>query len=135
MAMVNHQGGMLLNCYNKTELALGYSTIYGDMTGVLSPIGDLTKSGVYQLAKWIRIEFGLIPEFILERAPTAELRPGQIDPFDYDQVSPAKEQLVMLNQSDSDLRRSEYKRWQMGVILRVTEKAFGRGRMIPITRR
>jgi NAD+ synthase (glutamine-hydrolysing) len=135
MAMVNHHGGMLLNCSNKTELALGYSTIYGDMAGVLSPIGDLTKMDVYKLAKWIQAKLGIIPEFILERAPTAELKPEQIDPFDYKEVSPAKEQLVMMNQSDHDLRRSEYKRWQMGVILRVTGKAFGTGRMIPITRR
>lgn len=131
MAFVNRHRGMLLNTSNKTELALGYSTLYGDMAGTLCPIADLTKIEVVELARWL----GYIPEFILERPPTAELRPDQVDPFDYPVVAPAMEKLVRCNRSNAALRRSEHKRWQMGVILKVSEKAFGTGRLIPITRR
>jgi NAD+ synthetase len=135
MALVNARRGFLLNTSNKTELALGYSTLYGDMAGSLCPIADLTKPDIYRLARWIQSEQGIIPEFIMERPPTAELRPDQVDPFDYDTVAPALEELVLQNQSNSPIRRSEHKRWHMGVILKVSEKAFGSGRLIPITRR
>jgi NAD+ synthase (glutamine-hydrolysing) len=135
MGFVNHHGGMLLNASNKTELALGYATLYGDMAGGLCPLGDVTKTQVYDLAQWIDANRAAIPRFILERPPSAELKPGQVDPFDYARVAPAMERLVQHNQSDMALRRSEHKRWQMGVILKVSEKAFGTGRLIPITRR
>ncbi len=135
MSFVNRYGGMLLNCSNKTELALGYSTLYGDMAGTLSPIGDLTKPEVIALAGWIKATRGLIPDWTLERPPSAELRPDQVDPFDYDVVAPHMERLVQANQGNAALRRSEHKRWQMGVVLKVSEKAFGTGRLIPITRR
>ena len=135
MAFVNRYGGLLLNCSNKTELSLGYATLYGDMAGGLCPIGDLTKLEVKALARWIDAERHPIPSFILERTPSAELRSGQVDPIDYAVVAPAMERLVRLNRSDAALRRSEHKRWQMGVILKVSEKAFGSGRLIPITRR
>jgi NAD+ synthase (glutamine-hydrolysing) len=135
MTLVNARRGFLLNTSNKTELALGYSTLYGDMAGSLCPIADLTKPDIYRLARWIQSEQGIIPEFIMERPPTAELRPDQVDPFDYDTVAPALEELVLQNQSNSPIRRSEHKRWHMGVILKVSEKAFGSGRLIPITRR
>ena len=135
MSFVNHQGGMLLNTSNKTEIALGYATLYGDAAGTLSPLGDVTKPGVAALARWINRERDVIPRFTLERPPTAELKPGQVDPFDYDVVGPAMERLVLENRSNPALRRSEHKRWQMGVVLKVTRKAFGTGRMMPITRR
>lgn len=76
-----------------------------------------------------------MPEYTLARPPSAELRPGQVDPFDYDQVAPALERLVQENRSDFALRRSEHKRWHMGVILKVSPKSFGTGRLMPITRR
>jgi NAD+ synthase (glutamine-hydrolysing) len=126
---------MLLNASNKTELALGYATIYGDMAGTLCPIADVTKPEVIALAHWINSVRGVIPRFILERPPSAELRSDQVDPFDYAKVGPAMERLVQENRSDAALRRSEHKRWQMGVVLKVSEKSFGTGRMIPITRR
>ncbi len=126
---------MLINTSNKTELALGYGTLYGDTEGALCPIADLTKTEVQELAGWLGATRGGIPRFILERPPSAELRAGQVDPFDYAQVSPALEQLVRANQSNDTLRRSEQKRGQMGVVLKVSGKAFGSGRMIPITRR
>jgi NAD+ synthetase len=135
MAFVNHYGGVLLNTSNKTELALGYGTIYGDMAGTVCPIADLTKPEVVALARWIESVRGVIPRFTLERPPSAELRPNQVDPFDYARVGPAMERLVHENRSNLALRRSEHKRWQMGVILKVSEKSFGTGRLIPITRR
>jgi NAD+ synthase (glutamine-hydrolysing) len=135
MSFVNRHGGMLLSTSNKTELAVGYTTLYGDMAGTLCPIADLTKPEVYALANWINAARSVIPRFALERPPSAELRPDQVDPFDYARIAPAMEQLVRTNRSDTAMRRSEHKRWQMGVILKVSEKAFGTGRMIPITRR
>ena len=135
MSFVNHHGGFLLNTSNKTELALGYATIYGDAAGTLCPIADLTKLQVVALARWINRARRVIPRFTLERPPTAELRPGQVDPFDYANVAPEVERLVQENCSDFALRQSEHKRWQMGVILKVSRKSFGTGRLIPITRR
>jgi NAD+ synthetase len=136
MAYVNRHGGMLLNTSNKTELAVGYSTLYGDMAGTLCPIADLTKPEIYALAEWIQETRGHpIPRFMIERPPSAELKPDQVDPFDYPKISPVLEQLIQENRSNAAIRRAEHKRWHMGVILKVSEKAFGTGRMIPITRK
>jgi len=135
MAHVNRYRGMLLNTSNKTEAALGYGTLYGDMAGTLSPIGDFTKTDVVAVARWHHETRGVIPDFVLERPPSAELKPNQVDPFYYAKVAPAMEDLVRANRSNEPLRRSEHKRWQMGVVLKVSEKSFGSGRLIPITRR
>jgi NAD+ synthase (glutamine-hydrolysing) len=135
LSLVNRYGGVLLNTSNKTELSLGYGTAHGDLVGTLCPIGDLTKPEVVSLAHWINSVKPVIPAFILERPPSAELRPDQVDPFDYPKISPQIERLVQENRSNEILRRSENKRWQLGVVLRVSEKAFGTGRLIPITRR
>lgn len=142
-AHVNRHGGLLLNTSNKTELSLGYGTLYGDLAGTLSVIGDLTKPQVYAVARWYAAERGLIPAFILERAPSAELSPGQLDPFDYPVVAPLLEGLVQgtveteapeLEAWKRRLRLSEHKRFQHGIILKVSERAFGTGRMVPVTR-
>jgi NAD+ synthetase len=141
-AYVNRHGGLLLNTSNKTEISLGYGTLHGDLAGTLSVLGDLTKPEVYGVARWYAAQRGPIPAFILERAPTAELRQGQVDPFDYPVVAPAVEALVRgLPSADPEaglwrrrLRAAEFKRWQHGVILKVSERAFGTGRMVPITR-
>lgn len=135
MAHVNFYGGLLLNTSNKTELSLGYGTLYGDMAGTLSPIGDLTKPEVYQLARWINRSQEIIPEFILNRKPSAELRLNQVDPFDYPIISPQIENYVQNNQSPPSMRASEHKRHQFGTILKLSQKTFGNGRFIPITRR
>ena len=136
MAYVNRHGGMLLNASNKTELTVGYSTLYGDTAGTLCPIADLTKPEVYALAQWIQETKGdIIPRFIIERPPSAELKSDQVDPFDYPKISPMLEQLIQENRSNAVIRRAEHKRWHMGVVLKVSEKAFGTGRMIPITRK
>ncbi len=145
MSFVNQRGGFLINTSNKTELTLGYSTLYGDMAGAISPLGDVTKAEVIRLGKWIneewkeesgkRKEGGVIPRFVMERKPSAELRAEQVDPFDYEKISPEAEELVRSNQSNAAMRTSEHKRWQMGLVLKVSEKSFGRGRLMPITRR
>ncbi|MFL6196643.1 MAG: NAD(+) synthase [Thermoanaerobaculia bacterium] len=139
-AYVNRHGGLLLNTSNKTELSLGYGTLYGDLAGTLSVVGDLTKPQVYALARWVSEHRAPIPPFILERPPSAELRPEQVDPFDYPVVAPAVEALVQGKVSaegsgwHSVLRAAEHKRWQHGIVLKVSERAFGTGRMMPVTR-
>jgi NAD+ synthase (glutamine-hydrolysing) len=135
MSFVNHEKGFLVNTSNKTELTLGYSTLYGDMAGTISPLGDLTKPEVYELARWIRKTRQVIPDFVIARKPSAELKAGQVDPFDYEEISPGLERLVRENQSNPAMRTSKHKRWQMGLVLKVSDKAFGRGRMMPITRK
>jgi NAD+ synthase (glutamine-hydrolysing) len=131
MAHVNRHRGFLLNTSNKTEISLGYGTLYGDLAGALAPIADLTKPDVVALARHL----GGVPSFVLERPPTAELAPGQVDPFDYAREAPRLEALVQSHRSDAALRRSEHKRGQFGVVLKVSETAFGSGRLVPITRR
>lgn len=135
MSFVNRYGGLLLNTSNKTELTVGYGTLYGDLAGTLSPIGDLTKPDVYALARWMQAKNPVMDAFILERPPSAELKPDQVDPFDYPKIAPVLEELVQHHRSNSALRRAEHKRWHMGIVLKVSEKAFGTGRLIPITRR
>jgi NAD+ synthase (glutamine-hydrolysing) len=135
MAFVNREGGFLLNTSNKTELALGYGTLYGDLAGALYVLGDVHKPDVYELARFINRKGEIVPRFAVERPPSAELRPGQVDPFDYDEVAPRIESLLGSHRSDAALRRAEHKRRQAGVILRVSETSFGAGRFVPITRR
>jgi NAD+ synthase (glutamine-hydrolysing) len=140
MSFVNQRGGFLINTSNKTELTLGYGTLYGDLAGTISPLGDLTKVEVYEVARWVNSEWkvesgGVIPDFVMTRKPSAELRADQVDPFDYERISPEVESLVQKNQSNAAMRTSEHKRWQAGVILKVSEKSFGRGRLMPITRK
>ena len=116
---------------NKTELALGYCTLYGDMSGGLSVISDLSKTDVYALSKWINtINPGRIPKSTIEKPPSAELSPGQVDPYDYDIASPLVDEIIEGNKTiielekigfESDLinsiyrkiRTSEYKRRQL----------------------
>ena len=141
MAHVNRAGGLLLNTSNKTELALGYGTLYGDMAGTLAVIGDLDKLEVYELARWYNERRGVIPRFILERPPSAELKDGQVDPFDYASVVPIVEALLRGAAASPETERyaelihaAEHKRWQAGIVLRVSDLAFGSGRMVPVTR-
>ncbi len=154
MAVANKRGALLLTTGNKTEVALGYATLYGDMAGGLAPIGDVSKSDVYRLARHINEREGreVIPPTVLEKTPSAELAPGQVDPFDYDVVSPLVDELVLNRASDEELTakgydptliaeiralivKAEYKRWQAAPSIRVTGKAFGVGRRCPIVNR
>lgn len=138
-AHVNRHGGLLLNASNKTELALGYGTLWGDLAGLLSPIGDLPKTEVTRLARWVAGTRGTIPEFVLERAPTAELAEGQVDPFDYEEVAPRVEALVSYAGGGDEalraaVRRAEGKRVVHGIVLKVSRVSFGSGRLVPVTR-
>lgn len=149
MAMSNKFGWLVLSTGNKTELALGYCTLYGDMSGGLAVISDLSKSDVYALSHWANKNSGRIPERCISKTPSAELAPGQEDPFDYEIVSPLVDAMVEERRSPSALikegaeadlihdlarriRINEYKRRQAAIGLRVTRKAFGMGRRIPI---
>ena len=151
MAISNKFGWLVLTTGNKTELALGYCTLYGDMNGGLAVISDLSKQDVYAVSKWVNEIAGYerIPEDCITKPPSAELAPHQRDPFDYDVVSPIVESIVQDKLSIDDLlqkglerplvldiagriRLNEYKRRQAAPGLRVTSKAFGIGRRYPI---
>jgi NAD+ synthetase len=89
MALSNKFGWLVLSTGNKTELALGYCTLYGDMSGGLSVISDVNKSDIYALASWINDNISdVIPQNTIAKPPSAELAPNQVDPFDYDLISP-----------------------------------------------
>lgn len=145
MAISNLKGSLLLTTGNKSEYATGYSTLYGDMCGGLAPIADLVKRHVYALANHYNKNFELIPKQIIERAPSAELRPNQKDQDTlppYDELDKIVELLVEKFAKAktppqkwvlSRMYASEFKRWQAPPILRVSDHAFGRGRRFPIT--
>lgn len=150
MAMANERGAMLLNTSNKSEIATGYATLYGDSAGALSVIGDLTKKQVYGLAEFLNAEAEHIPRSILDRAPSAELREDQTDSQSlppYDQLDALVEARVRswgerLAEGtpegllfDRLYSNSEFKRAQLPPVLRVSEKAFGTGRRFPIAKR
>ncbi|MEP0814080.1 MAG: NAD+ synthase [bacterium] len=154
MEISNDRRALVLATGNKTEYALGYSTLYGDMCGGLAVIGDVSKPEVYALARWYNKTKGaeIIPERTLTRPPSAELRDGQVDPFDYARISPLADAVVEEHLSPDELiargfareeialvfrlvRGSEYKRRQAAPVLRITRKAFGIGRKMPIVNR
>lgn len=144
MAISNKDNSLLVACANKSELAAGYSTLYGDICGGILPIGDLTKGEVYRLAHHYNKERQLIPEFILDRAPSAELRPNQKDQDTlppYEELDASVKNIVQDNKpirTDTDqwliqaLFKSEFKRWQAAPILKVSKHSFGRGRRWPV---
>lgn len=144
MAFSNIENSMLLTTSNKSEYAAGYSTLYGDMCGGLAPIGDLTKQQVYDLARYYNQQDEVIPLEIIERAPSAELRPNQKDQDSlppYEDLDKSVTFLVEksgLARSATDkwllpvLMRTEFKRWQAAPILKVSQHSFGRGRRYPI---
>jgi NAD+ synthase (glutamine-hydrolysing) len=144
MAFSNLENSLLLTTSNKSEYAAGYSTLYGDMCGGLAPIGDLTKKQVYDLARFYNAQGEVIPSEIIERAPSAELRPDQKDqdslpPYellDASVVHLVEHSGVVKNATDRWLLpvilRTEFKRWQAPPILKVSEHSFGRGRRWPI---
>lgn len=152
MAYSNKHDHLLLNTSNKSEMAVGYSTLYGDLCGGLSPIGDVYKTHVYALAAYINKNEPIIPETIITKEPSAELRPNQKDQdslppyallddllFQYIEEQKGMAQLVNAG-FDADLvhrviqmvHRNEYKRFQAPPILRVSSKAFGNGRRMPL---
>jgi len=152
MAMSNKFGYILLNTSNKSECAVGYGTLYGDMCGAIGVIGDVYKNQVYQLAHYINKDGIVIPENSIVKPPSAELRPGQKDSDslpDYDVLDSILYQYIELKQSSSAIiaqgfdealvrriiklvNNAEFKRYQTPPILRVSPKAFGMGRRMPI---
>lgn len=152
MALSNKFGHILLNTSNKSEAAVGYGTLYGDMCGGLSVIGDVYKTDVFELARYINKDGEVIPLNIITKAPSAELRPGQKDSdslpeysvldrvlFHYIEEFMGPDELVALGFDQPLVSRvlrmvnqNEYKRHQTPPILRVSSKAFGMGRRLPI---
>lgn len=152
MAIANKFGYILLNTSNKSELATGYGTLYGDMAGGLGVLGDCYKMQVYALARYINREKEIIPHNILIKAPSAELRPGQKDADslpDYAILDPLLYQYIERRQGPNEIKGmgfdpalvdrvlrmvniNEYKRNQFCPIIRVSPKAFGVGRRVPI---
>jgi NAD+ synthetase len=159
MAFANKFKALALATGNKSEFAMGYSTLYGDMCGALAPIGDLFKGEVYELSRFLNEGREVIPESSLTKAPSAELRPNQTDqdtlpPYDLldealrllmeQELEPAaalpllrkafpKADLVLLERIHRALALNEYKRKQAPPILRVSGRAFGPGRPYPLT--
>jgi NAD+ synthase (glutamine-hydrolysing) len=152
MALANKFGSILLNTSNKSELATGYGTLYGDMAGGLSVIGDLYKTQVYALARYINRGQEIIPTNVINKAPSAELRPGQKDTDslpDYSVLDPILYQYIERRQGPREIiakgndaalvkrilkmvNSNEYKRNQFCPIIRISPKAFGVGRRVPI---
>jgi NAD+ synthase (glutamine-hydrolysing) len=152
MAVSNKFGNILLNTTNKSECAVGYGTLYGDMNGGLSVLGDVYKTDVYKLARYINRDKALIPENSIVKPPSAELRPDQKDTDslpDYDMLDAILFRYIEMNQSPEEIieqgfdrntvlktvrmvNQNEYKRFQAPPILRVSSKAFGFGRRMPL---
>ena len=155
MALSNKFGNILLNTSNKSETAVGYGTLYGDMSGGLSVLGDVYKTDVYDLARHLNGNGEVIPENIISKPPSAELRPDQKDSDSlppYDLLDQILELYIERQQSPAVMEKSgidihliqriikmvdknEYKRYQTPPILRISSKAFGVGRRLPLVAR
>ena len=152
MAMSNKFGHILLNTTNKSEMAVGYGTLYGDMCGGLSVLGDVYKTEIYELARYINREKEIVPQNTIVKPPSAELRPGQkdtdslppyevLDPLLYQYIECRKgpRELVEMGFDEALMKRvlrmvniNEFKREQAAPVLRVSNKGFGMGRRMPI---
>ena len=152
MAMCNKFGYILLNTSNKSEAAVGYGTLYGDMCGGISVIGDVYKTQVFELARHINREKEIIPINSIIKPPSAELRPGQKDTdslpeydildkilLEYIENRCSAAEIIKLGFDEKTVHRAikltnqaEHKRYQTPPILRVSPKAFGMGRRFPI---
>jgi NAD+ synthetase len=155
MAISNDSGRLLLTTGNKSELAVGYCTLYGDMCGALAVIADVPKTMVYRVARWVNREREIIPSSSMEKAPSAELRPDQKDQDSlppYEELDRILESYVVNDGSIGGMVKrgiskkvaqeivrkidlSEYKRRQAAPGLKITTKAFGVGRRMPIAQR
>ena len=155
MAISNKTGRILLSTGNKSEMATGYATLYGDMAGGFAVLKDVPKTLVWELSRWRNRDGEVIPQAVIDRPPTAELRPGQLDTDSlppYEVLDPI---LTALVERDRDVEevvaegfdpaavrrvaelvdRAEYKRRQAAPGIKITERAFGRDRRLPITNR
>ena len=155
MAISNKFGHLLLTTGNKSEMAVGYCTLYGDMNGGLAVIADVPKTRVYSLCRWLNREQEIIPTNIITKPPSAELKPGQVDQDslpDYEILDDVLERLVQKQQSAEEviaaghsaevvqrvvrlLTRAEFKRRQAAPVLKVSDRAFGMGWRMPIASR
>jgi NAD+ synthase (glutamine-hydrolysing) len=152
MAVANKFGSLLLNTSNKSEAAVGYGTLYGDMSGGLSVLGDVYKTDVYRLANFMNRKKEVIPVHTITKPPSAELKPDQKDTdslpeydildkilFNYIELKRSAEEIIGLG-SDEQLvlkiirmvNNNEYKRFQTPPVLRISSKAFGIGRRMPL---
>ena len=155
MAVSNKFGHLLLTTGNKSEMAVGYCTLYGDMNGGLAVIADVPKTRVYSICRWLNREQEVIPSSIITKPPSAELKPNQVDQDslpDYEILDDILERLIQKQQSADDIvaaghlattvekvvrlvTRSEFKRRQTPPVLKVTDRAFGMGWRMPIASR
>ena len=153
MALSNKRGKLLLTTGNKSEMSVGYATLYGDMAGGFAPIKDVPKLLVYELARYRNSLYEVIPERVITRPPSAELAPDQIDTDSlppYEILDPILERYVEMDQSAEEIMaagfryddvvrainlvdKNEYKRRQSPPGIRITSRAFGRDRRYPIT--
>jgi NAD+ synthase (glutamine-hydrolysing) len=156
MAVSNQEGRLVLATGNKSELSLGYCTLYGDTVGGIGVLGDVYKRDVYALARFANRDREIIPTNTIDKPPSAELAPGQVDSNElpnYDILDDILEQAIERGRTASSLKlpagctperaewivrrldQNEYKRRQTPLVLRTTEKAFGSGRRLPIVHR
>jgi NAD+ synthase (glutamine-hydrolysing) len=152
MAIANKFGHLLLSTGNKSEIAVGYCTLYGDMNGGLAVIADVPKTQVYALCRWLNRRQELIPINIIDKPPSAELKPGQVDQDSlpsYEVLDDLLEKIICEHRSTTELiaqgfepavvskirqlvQRAEFKRRQAPPGLKITDRAFGTGWRMPI---
>ena len=155
MAISNKFNHLLVTTGNKSELATGYATLYGDMCGGLAIIGDVYKTDVYRLCEFINRDEEILPREIIDKVPSAELRPNQTDqdslpPYpvldkilrmyleenkELDEIAPGIGDRELVKKMLNLVDRNEFKRKQGAPVLRVSNKAFGYGRRFPIVQR
>ncbi len=155
MALSNKFGYILLNTSNKSEVSVGYGTLYGDMAGGLSVIGDVYKSDIYKLASYINRDREIIPANILTKLPSAELKPDQFDSdslpeykildsilYQYIELQKPAEKIAgegidiaTVSKVIRLINFNEYKRYQAPPVLRISSKSFGDGRRMPLVAR
>jgi len=155
MAMSNKFGHILLNTTNKSEMAVGYGTLYGDLSGGISVIGDIYKTEVFELSEFINEDEEIIPCHSISKPPSAELRPNQKDSdslpdydildkvlFEYIENELGPYEIIQFGYEEKLVKRilrmvniNEFKRYQTAPVLRVSPKAFGIGRRVPIVAR
>jgi NAD+ synthase (glutamine-hydrolysing) len=155
MALSNKFGALVLTTGNKSEMAVGYCTLYGDMNGALAPLADVLKTDIYKIAQWVNRKKIIIPKDSISKAPSAELRPDQTDqdslpPYEtldaildlYVVKNLRKEKIIekgfaaqIVNDVLNKINFSEYKRRQAAPALKISARAFGTGRRIPIAQK
>ena len=155
MALSNKFNGLVLTTGNKSEMAVGYCTLYGDMNGALAPLADVFKTDIYKVARWVNRERAVIPQSSIDKPPSAELRPNQTDqdslpPYEtldallelyivknlgFDEIIKKGFDAAMVRDVLNKINFTEYKRRQAAPGLKISPRAFGMGRRIPIAQR